>query len=63
MKSKDHSISMKDRAAVKKASRRNDFERIAQGVSSAQIQRENSIFPLGYFELNQIVNFSSAIGK
>lgn len=63
MKSKDKGISLKIRAAVKKASRRSDVERISQGVSPEVIQRENSIFPAGYFENRRILNFASAIGK
>jgi hypothetical protein len=51
------------RAAVKNASRQADLQRLALGESPEVIQKENSIFPVGYFENNRILNFASSIGK
>lgn len=57
------SINLKSRAAEKMASRREDQLRLENGESPEVIQRENSIFPPGYFEKHRIINFASAIGK
>lgn len=57
------SINLKSRAAEKMASRREDRLRLENGESPEVIQRENSIFPPGYFEKHRIINFTSAIGK
>ncbi len=51
------------RAAVKNASRQADRQRLALGESPEVIQKENSIFPVGYFENHRILNFASSIGK
>jgi hypothetical protein len=51
------------RAAVKMVSRRADRQRLERGESPDVIQRENSIFPVGYFESHRIMNFAAAIGK
>lgn len=63
MKFNNKGISIKNRAAAKKVFRREDAKRLARGVSPELIQRENSIFPSGYFEKHRILNFASAIGK
>ncbi|MES2439558.1 MAG: hypothetical protein V4584_10850 [Verrucomicrobiota bacterium] len=57
------SLNLKSRAAEKAASRREDRQRLEKGESPEVLQRENSIFPPGYFEKNRIINFSSVIGK
>ena len=57
------SINLKSRAAEKTASRREDRQRLENGESPEVIQRENSIFPPGYFEKGRIINLASAIGK
>jgi hypothetical protein len=57
------SINLKSRAAEKMASRREDRLRLENGESPEVIQRENSIFPPGYFEQGRIINLASAIGK
>jgi hypothetical protein len=56
-------INPSKRAAAKMASRRADRQRLEHGESPEAIQRENSIFPVGYFESHRILNFASAIGK
>jgi hypothetical protein len=54
----------KERAEAKKASRRVDRERLERGEDPAVIQRENSIFPEGYFDRNhKIINLAQAVGK
>lgn len=63
MKASKQQISPKSRAAAKVASRRADRQRLERGENPEVIQRENSIFPPGYFERHRILNFSSAIGK
>lgn len=57
------SIDLKSRAAAKAASRKEDRRRLENGESPEAIQRENSIFPPGYFQRRRIINFASAIGK
>ncbi len=56
-------IDLKSRAAEKMASRREDRLRLENGEKPEVIQRENSIFPPGYFENHRIINFASVIGK
>lgn len=56
-------INLKQRAAVKMASRKADRQRLEQGESPVAMQRENSIFPPDYFKQHRILNFASAIGK
>ena len=64
MKASQQKVSLKSRAAEKKASRREDKLRLENGESPEVIQRENSIFPPDFFENgHKILNFSSAIGK
>jgi hypothetical protein len=57
------SITLKSRASEKMASRREDRLRLENGESPEVIQRENSIFPPGYFKKHRIINFAFAIGK
>jgi hypothetical protein len=57
------SINLKSRAAEKMASRREDRQRLENGESPEVIQRENSIFPPGYFEKHRVINFALVIGK
>ena len=57
------SINLKSRAAAKAASRREDRRRLENGESPEVIQRENSIFPPGFFENGQFVNLASVVGK
>jgi hypothetical protein len=45
------------------ASRREDRQRLENGESPEVIQRENSIFPPGYFEKHRIINLASVVGK
>ncbi len=56
-------LNLKSRAAEKMASRREDRQRLENGESPEVIQRENSIFPPGYFQNHRVINFASAIGK
>jgi hypothetical protein len=63
MKMPKKCVSIKNRAAVKMASRGADRRRLAQGLKPEELQRENSIFPPSYFDQHRILNFSSAIGK
>jgi hypothetical protein len=63
MKVSKQKIHPSSRAAVKKAARQADRQRLERGENSEVIQRENSIFPPSYFEHHRILNFSSAIGK
>jgi hypothetical protein len=57
------SINLKSRAAAKAASRREDRKRLENGESPEVIQRENSIFPPGYFENHRFLNLASVVGK
>lgn len=56
-------INLKSRAAEKMASRREDRRRLENGESPEVIQRENSIFPPGYFAGLKISNLADAVGK
>ena len=51
------------RDAEKRASRRADEERIKAGEDPAVLQRENSIFPEGFFKNARISNLKQAIGR
>lgn len=51
------------RDAEKRASRRADEERLKAGEDPAILQRENSIFPEGFFENARISNLKQAIGR
>ena len=52
-----------NRAAVKKAARMDDERRLAEGVQPSEIQRENSMGPVGFFEGAEICNLPEAIGR
>ena len=54
---------LENRAAVKRAARLEDARRLAEGVPAAQIQKENSIFPVGYFEGAEISNIDEVVGR
>lgn len=56
-------LNRKSRAAEKAASRREDQQRLENGESPDVIQRENSIFPPGFFDNDRFVNLSSVVGK
>jgi len=51
------------RAVVKRASRRSDAARLEQGERPQVLQRENSIFPAGFFDNARISNLKQAIGR
>lgn len=53
----------KARDAQKAASRREDAARLAAGEDPMVLQRENSIFPEGFFKNARIENLSEAIGR
>lgn len=57
------SIDLKSRAAAKAASRKEDRRRLENGESPEAIQRENSIFPPGFFENGRFLNLTSSVGK
>jgi hypothetical protein len=63
MKAPKKKVSLKSRAAEKKASRLEDLRRLENGESPEVIQRENSILPEGYFEKGHFVNLASVVGK
>ncbi len=56
-------IDLAARAEEKRASRRSDAERLSAGESPEALQRENSIFPPGFFRNARIANLKSAIGR
>lgn len=56
-------INRESRDAEKRASRRVDAERLAAGEDPAVLQRENSIFPEGFFKNARISNLKKAIGR
>ncbi|MGJ8635024.1 MAG: hypothetical protein ACSHX7_13995 [Luteolibacter sp.] len=51
------------RSAVKQASRHLDAARLAKGEDPQKLQRENSIFPVGFFENARISNLKQAVGR
>jgi len=53
----------KARDAEKAVLRREDADRLATGEDPMVIQRENSIFPEGFFKNAKIENLSEAIGR
>ncbi len=63
MKAPKHKVSLKSRAAEKKASRREDRLRLENGESPEVIQRENSIFSPDFFEKGRFENLASVVGK
>lgn len=56
-------LNLKSRAAEKMASRREDRQRLENGENPEVIQRENSIFPPGFFDNGRFLNLSSVVGK
>ena len=57
------SINLKSRAAEKRASRREDRQRLENGESPEIIQHENSIFPPEFFDKGRFLNLASVVGK
>lgn len=53
----------KPRSAVKRASRKSDAARLAKGEDPQKLQRENSIFPEGFFDNARISNLKQAVGR
>lgn len=53
----------KSRAAVKRASRLADAARLKEGEDPEKLQRENSIFPEGFFDNARISNLKQAVGR
>ena len=51
------------RIEAKKASRKNDAERLASGFNCENLQRENSILPDDFFQKRKISNFGQAVGR
>jgi hypothetical protein len=56
-------VDRKSRAAVKSASRRSDLARLKKGEDPKKLQRENSIFPEGFFDNARISNLKQAVGR
>lgn len=56
-------VDRESRAAVKQASRRSDAARLKKGESPEALQRENSVFPAGFFDNARISNLKQAIGR
>ena len=54
---------LKSRVAEKRASRLADAARIKAGEDPKVLQRENSIFPEGFFKNARISNLEQAIGR
>jgi hypothetical protein len=63
MKAPKQKVNRKSRDEEKKASRRADRLRLENGEDPEVIQRENSIFPPGFFEGRKIINLASIVGK
>jgi hypothetical protein len=53
----------KARDAEKAASRRADAARLAKGEDPMVLQRENSIFPEGFFKNARIENRAESLGR
>lgn len=51
------------RDAEKRASRRADEDRLKAGEDPALLQRENSIFPEGFFKNARISNRKQSLGR
>ena len=62
MKASDK-VNLQSRAAVKRASRKSDAARLAKGEDPKKLQRENSIFPEGFFDNARISNLRQAVGR
>ena len=56
-------VDRESRAMVKRASRRSDAVRLKNGERPEVLQRENSIFPVGFFDNARISNLKQAIGR
>jgi len=56
-------INRASRDAEKRASRQEDAARLAAGESPEVLQRENSIFPDGFFKNARISNRKQALGR
>lgn len=56
-------IDRESRAAEKRASRREDAERLKKGDCPEVLQRENSIFPAGFFDNARIRNRKQSLGR
>ena len=63
MKARKQKVSRKSRAEEKMASRLEDQRRLENGEDPEVIQRENSIFPPGFFEKGRFINLASVVGK
>jgi hypothetical protein len=63
MKAPKQKVNRKSRDEEKKASRRADRLRLENGEDPEVIQRENSIFPPGFFEKGRFINLASVVGK
>jgi hypothetical protein len=63
MKERKRKINRKIRDEEKMASRRADQLRLENGEDPEVIQRENSIFPPGFFEKGRFINLASVVGK
>jgi hypothetical protein len=54
---------LEERAAQKRAARKEDLARLESGVSPELLQRENSIFPKSFFANARISNLKQAVGR
>lgn len=54
---------LEERAAEKRAARKEDLARLEIGVSPELLQRENSIFPKSFFANARISNLKQAVGR
>jgi hypothetical protein len=54
---------LEERAAEKRAARKEDLARLESGVSAELLQRENSIFPKSFFANARISNLKQAVGQ
>jgi hypothetical protein len=59
----DKPFDRKARDAEKAASRREDAARLAEGEDPMVLQRENSIFPEGFFKNARIENRADSLGR
>ena len=56
-------INRESRDAEKRISRESDAARLAKGEDPAVLQRENSIFPEGFFDNARIENRKESLGR
>lgn len=61
--SEEKPFNRKARDAEKAASRREDAARLAAGEDPMVLQRENSIFPEGFFKNARIENREESLGR